>query len=113
MFGTLLLGTSKLSVGISNRIKGRTTTTVTSPVWPAASDVLDDVASVEWIKSELISKDQSGMWATGLEHLYKEKFKKVLPVSFIQELKFRPDIATVAEPISGRYLLYAPPNQQV
>jgi hypothetical protein len=112
MFGTLLLGTSKLSVGISNRIKGRTATTVTSPVWPAASDVLDDVASVKWIKSEIF-KAQSGVWATRLEHLYKEKFKKVLPVSFIQELKFRPDIATVEEPISGRYLLYAPPNQQV
>jgi hypothetical protein len=28
-------------------------------------------------------------------------------------LKFRHDIATVEEPISGRYLLYAPPNQQV
>ncbi|CAB4024623.1 RING finger 151-like, partial [Paramuricea clavata] len=104
-------GTSKLSVGISNRMKGRTTTTVTSPMWPAASGVLNDVASVKWIKSEIF-KAQSGLWATRLEHLYKEKFKKVLPVSFIQELKFRPDIATVEEPISGRYLLYAPRKQQ-
>jgi hypothetical protein len=53
------------------------------------------------------------LWATRLEHLYKEKFKKVLPASFMQELKFRPDITRVEEPISGRYLLYAPRKQQV
>jgi hypothetical protein len=51
--------------------------------------------------------------AKRLEHLYKEKFKKVLPESFMQELKFRPDITRVDEPISGRFLLYAPKKQQV
>ncbi|CAB4010147.1 Hypothetical predicted protein [Paramuricea clavata] len=99
--------TPKLSVSISNTSKERSVTAVTSPERPAASGVLEDVASVKWMKAEIL-KAQSGLWATRLEHLYKEKFKKVLPTSFIQELKFRPDIATVEEPIAGRYLLYAP-----
>ncbi|CAB4006903.1 Hypothetical predicted protein [Paramuricea clavata] len=84
---------------------------VTSPEQPAASGVLEDVASVKWIKAEIL-KSKSGLWAIRLEHLYKKKFKKVLPTSFMQELKFRPDIATVDEPIAGRYLLFAPRKQQ-
>ena len=79
---------------------------------PVASGVLDDVASVKWMKSEIL-KAQGGLWATRLEHLYKEKFKKVLPASLMQDLKFKPDIATVDEPIRGRYVLYAPQKQQV
>ncbi|CAB4006904.1 Hypothetical predicted protein, partial [Paramuricea clavata] len=99
--------TPKLSVSVSNTSKERSVSAVTSPERPAASVVLEDVASVKWIKAEIL-KSKSGLWAIRLEHLYKKKFKKVLPTSFIQELKFRPDIATVEEPIAGRYLLYAP-----
>ncbi len=111
MFGILILETPKLSVSISNTSNDRNVA-VTSPDRPVASGVLDDVASVKWIKSEIL-KVPSGLWATRLEHLYKEKFKKVLPASLMEELKFRPDITKVDEPIPGRYLLYAPPKQQV
>ena len=64
------------------------------------------------MKSE-IRKAQSGLWATRLEVLYKEKFKEVLPATIMEELKFRPDIVKIEEPIAGKYLLYAPKQQQV
>ena len=74
--------------------------------------MLDNAASVKWMKSE-IRKAQLGLWASRLEVLYKEKFKEVLPATFMEELKFRPDIVKIEEPIPGRYLLYAPKQQQV
>ena len=85
---------------------------VTSPDRPTALNVLDDAVSVKWMKSEIL-KIKCGLWATRLEVSYKEKFKKVLPASFMEDLKFRPDIAKVDEPIPGKYLLYAPQQQQV
>ena len=106
-----VLETSKLSVSISSTSQGRSVTAVT-PKQPMASGILDDPASVEFIKSEIL-KVQSGLWGSRLEHLYREKFKKVLPSTFMQELKFRPDITRVDEIMQGRFLLYAPKKQQV
>lgn len=133
MFKTLLLETQKLLVGISNASKERKVTAahafltspasaspasitsrtiITSTDRPTVLNALDDSAFVKWLKSE-IRKAQSGLWSTRLEDLYKKKFKKVLPQTFIERLKFRPDIALIDEPLPGRYLLYAPQQQQV
>ena len=133
MFETLLLETQKLSVGISKASKeGKVTAarafvtspasitspafiaspaSITSPDRPTVLNALDDSAFVKWIKSEIL-KARNGLWSTRLQVLYKEKFKKVLPARIIEELKFRPDIAKIEEPIPGRYLLYAPQLQQ-
>ena len=115
----LLLETQKLSVSISNASKERkvtasvtSPTSVTSPERPTAVNVLDDAASVKWMKA-VIRKAQSGLWSTRLQVLYKEKFKKVLPATVMEDLKFRPDIARIDEPIAGKYLLYAAKQQEV
>ena len=60
-----------------------------------------------------IGKAQSGLWSTRLEVLYKKRFKKVLPATVMEDLKFRPDIVRIDEPIAGRYLLYAAKQQEV
>ena len=78
----------------------------------ASSGILDDMKSVKWMRLE-ISKVQNGLWSTRLEHLYKEKFKKTLPPGIMEELKFRPDIAVVEEPIVGRFLLYPSRQKEV
>lgn len=104
---------TRLSITVSNSGQERSVTEkIKSPERPPASEFLEDSASITWIKSELL-KVSSGLWATRLEHLYKEKFKKSLPSNFIEELRFRPDVTIVDEPIPGRYLLYSPKKQQV
>lgn len=105
--------TTRLSITVSNSGQERSVTEkIKSPERPPASEFLEDPASITWIKSEIL-KVPCGLWATRLEHLYKEKFKQSLPSNFIEELKFRPDITVVDEPISGKYLLYSPKKQQV
>ncbi|XP_028405181.1 tudor domain-containing protein 7-like [Dendronephthya gigantea] len=100
-----------LSVKVSNNERSVTTVASHDQEQPVASGILENAASVKWIKAE-IEKANSGLWATRLEHLFKEKFKRACPKQLMQELKFRPDITRVEEPIAGRFLLYAPRQQQ-
>ena len=67
--------------------------------------ILQDANVVKWIENA-ISKAPNGLWETRLSVLFKEKFNNLSPDELIEELKFRPDIARIEEPVPGRRLLY-------
>lgn len=100
---------NKMSINVSNNNTGRSirTVTATSPPSCNTSTILQDPSVLDWIKAE-ISNTPNGLWATRLSVLFKEKFKRELTDSAIIELKSRPDIVRMDEPIEGTFLLYAP-----